>query len=98
MLIKFYLLCCTREILKSKFLTGLCFFPGLICSLGNADVIFLIYVYQRWVYPVDKKRVNEFGFGGEDESQAVTASSSDAISDAAVQNGETTAEGDKKTN
>lgn len=33
-----------------------------------ADVIFLIYLYQRWVYPVDKTRVNEFGFGGEDES------------------------------
>lgn len=32
-----------------------------------ADIIFLIYVYQRWIYPVDKKRVNEFGFGGEDD-------------------------------
>lgn len=31
-------------------------------------MIFLIYLYQRWVYPVDKTRVNEFGFGGEDES------------------------------
>jgi hypothetical protein len=35
-----------------------------------ADVIFLIYVYQRWKYPVDKKRVNEFGFGGEEEPAA----------------------------
>jgi hypothetical protein len=34
------------------------------------DLIFLIYLYQRWKYPVDKKRVNEFGFGGEDEQQA----------------------------
>ncbi|WVZ20022.1 hypothetical protein V8G54_007344 [Vigna mungo] len=34
------------------------------------DLIFLIYLYQRWIYPVDKKRVNEFGFGGEDD-QAV---------------------------
>ncbi|MCI18911.1 cleft lip and palate transmembrane protein-like protein [Trifolium medium] len=26
----------------------------------------------RWIYPVDKKRVNEFGFGGEDDQpQAV---------------------------
>lgn len=33
-----------------------------------SDVIFLIYLYQRWVYPVDKTRVNEFGFGGEDET------------------------------
>jgi hypothetical protein len=45
------------------------FFP-----LFLADLIFLIYVYQRWIYPVDKKRVNEFGFGGEgedDQPQAV---------------------------
>lgn len=25
------------------------------------DIIFLIYLYQRWLYPVDKSRVNEFG-------------------------------------
>ncbi|KAG6628195.1 cleft lip and palate transmembrane protein 1 homolog [Carya illinoinensis] len=36
-------------------------------SVFRDDVIFLIYVYQRWIYPVDKKRVNEFGFGGEDD-------------------------------
>lgn len=35
-------------------------------SVFRDDVIFLIYVYQRWIYPVDKKRVNEFGFGGEE--------------------------------
>lgn len=35
-----------------------------------ADLIFVIYLYQRWIYKVDKKRVNEFGFGGEDD-QAV---------------------------
>lgn len=42
-------------------------------ALFSADVIFLIYLYQRWVYPVDKKRVNEFGFGGEDEGQSSEA-------------------------
>ncbi|KAB2597109.1 cleft lip and palate transmembrane protein 1-like protein [Pyrus ussuriensis x Pyrus communis] len=36
-------------------------------SVFRDDVIFLIYVYQRWIYPVDKKRVNEFGFSGDDE-------------------------------
>ncbi|PIN15789.1 Transmembrane protein [Handroanthus impetiginosus] len=36
-------------------------------SVFRDDVIFLIYLYQRWVYPVDKKRINEFGFGGEDD-------------------------------
>ncbi|KAI7733783.1 hypothetical protein M8C21_023333 [Ambrosia artemisiifolia] len=42
-------------------------------SVFRDDVIFLIYLYQRWAYPVDKKRVNEFGFGGEDEDEAATA-------------------------
>ncbi|XP_010546275.1 PREDICTED: cleft lip and palate transmembrane protein 1 homolog [Tarenaya hassleriana] len=37
-------------------------------SVFRDDVIFLIYLYQRWIYPVDKTRVNEFGFGGEDET------------------------------
>lgn len=23
--------------------------------------VFLVYLYQRWIYPVDKKRANEFG-------------------------------------
>ncbi|XAR51054.1 hypothetical protein NMG60_11005563 [Bertholletia excelsa] len=38
-------------------------------SVFRDDVIFLIYLYQRWIYPVDKKRVNEFGFASEDVSQ-----------------------------
>uniref|UniRef100_A0A4W3KJ81 Lipid scramblase CLPTM1L n=1 Tax=Callorhinchus milii TaxID=7868 RepID=A0A4W3KJ81_CALMI len=25
------------------------------------DVVFLVYLYQRWLYPVDKSRINEFG-------------------------------------
>ncbi|KAL8171833.1 hypothetical protein V2J09_023637 [Rumex salicifolius] len=42
-------------------------------SVFRDDVIFLIYIYQRWIYPVDRKRVNEFGFGGEDEDKAPEA-------------------------
>ncbi|KDP24214.1 hypothetical protein JCGZ_25871 [Jatropha curcas] len=42
-------------------------------SVFRDDVIFLIYLYQRWVYPVDKTRINEFGFGGEDEQQVDSA-------------------------
>lgn len=34
------------------------------------DVIFFIYLYQRWIYRVDYSRVNEFGQGGEDEGEA----------------------------
>ena len=30
------------------------------------DVIFIIYLAQRWLYPVDKSRKNEFGASGED--------------------------------
>ena len=27
------------------------------------DLIFLIFLYQRYIYPIDKKRPNEFGCG-----------------------------------
>jgi hypothetical protein len=33
------------------------------------DVIFFIYLYQRWQYRVDYTRVNEFGQGGEDAEE-----------------------------
>lgn len=26
------------------------------------DIVFFIFLYQRWIYKVDKKRVNEYGF------------------------------------
>ncbi|EEF44529.1 cleft lip and palate transmembrane protein 1 homolog [Ricinus communis] len=42
-------------------------------SVFRDDLIFLIYLYQRWVYPVDKTRINEFGFGGEDDQVATAA-------------------------
>ncbi|XP_070493644.1 putative lipid scramblase CLPTM1 [Chironomus tepperi] len=29
------------------------------------DIVFFIFLYQRWIYKVDKKRVNEFGVTGE---------------------------------
>ena len=38
-------------------------------SVFRDDAIFVIYLYQRWVYRVDMKRVNEFGFGGDDEGK-----------------------------
>ncbi|GAV81644.1 LOW QUALITY PROTEIN: CLPTM1 domain-containing protein [Cephalotus follicularis] len=41
--------------------------PMLHRQSFEVNVIFLIYLYQRWAYPVDKKRVNEFGFAGEDD-------------------------------
>ena len=30
-------------------------------SVFRDDIVFLIYMYQRWIYRVDKKRANEFG-------------------------------------
>lgn len=32
--------------------------------------MFFIFLYQRWIYKVDHKRVNEFGFSGEMEDNA----------------------------
>ncbi|EQK98137.1 Cleft lip and palate transmembrane protein 1 [Ophiocordyceps sinensis CO18] len=36
------------------------------------DVIFFVYIYQRWAYKIDHTRVNEFGQGGEDTEDAGT--------------------------
>lgn len=33
------------------------------------DVVFLVYLYQRWLYPVDKTRVNEFGMVFEEKEE-----------------------------
>uniref|UniRef100_A0A4W6CMN8 CLPTM1 regulator of GABA type A receptor forward trafficking n=1 Tax=Lates calcarifer TaxID=8187 RepID=A0A4W6CMN8_LATCA len=33
------------------------------------DVVFFIYLYQRWIYRVDPNRVNEFGTSGVDHDQ-----------------------------
>jgi hypothetical protein len=40
--------------------------------MSFTDIVFLIYLYQRWIYPVDQTRLNEFGETGE------SASSTDA--------------------
>lgn len=33
------------------------------------DLVFFVYLYQRYLYPVDKKRVNEFGRAYEEEDE-----------------------------
>lgn len=35
------------------------------------DIIFFVFLYQRWQYKVDHKRVNEFGFSKEMEEEAL---------------------------
>lgn len=42
-------------------------------SLSPPDVVFFIYLYQRWIYRVDPNRVNEFGTSGVDQVQNNTA-------------------------
>ncbi|KAG7215559.1 hypothetical protein INR49_022143 [Caranx melampygus] len=42
------------------------------------DVVFFIYLYQRWIYRVDPNRVNEFGTSGLDHDQNNTANAAPA--------------------
>jgi hypothetical protein len=34
------------------------------------DLVFLIYLYQRYLYPIDKARANEYGESFEDKEEA----------------------------
>jgi hypothetical protein len=43
------------------------------------DVIFFIYIYQRWAYKVDYTRVNEFGQGGEEDDANEKKDKPDAL-------------------
>ncbi|KAK0720664.1 cleft lip and palate transmembrane 1 [Lasiosphaeris hirsuta] len=38
-------------------------------STFRDDIIFFIYIYQRWAYRIDYTRVNEFGQGGDEETE-----------------------------
>ena len=59
------------------------------------DVIFFIYLYQRWAYRIDYTRVNEFGQGGDDDELADKKEDKDkaAIADAAEEKSEATTSG-----
>ncbi|KAK2144736.1 hypothetical protein LSH36_735g01073 [Paralvinella palmiformis] len=41
------------------------------------DIVFVIYLYQRYLYPVDRTRVNEFGQSFEDEKEKKEESKKD---------------------
>nr|XP_019533088.2 cleft lip and palate transmembrane protein 1 homolog [Aedes albopictus] len=44
------------------------------------DIVFFIFLYQRWIYKVDSKRINEFGFSAEMlEEQAAKSKQTNAI-------------------
>merc|ERR1712054_142152 len=34
------------------------------------DIVFFIYLYQRWIYPVDRKRASEFSVGDDVREKA----------------------------
>lgn len=45
------------------------------------DIVFFVFLYQRWIYKTDPKRINEFGYSGEMEENvqnqlAITAETS----------------------
>jgi hypothetical protein len=43
------------------------------------DVIFFIFLYQRWIYKTDHTRINEFGFSGEVDYEATDDTNTKAI-------------------
>ncbi|GMF15022.1 unnamed protein product [Phytophthora lilii] len=49
-------------------------------SCFRDDLIFFIYLYQRWKYPVDAKRTNEFGQGPAEDEDASNAIEGAAVS------------------
>ena len=51
---------------------------SVLLLLSRDDVIFLIYLYQRWIYRVDMTRVNEFGFSGQQAEERDAAAAVDA--------------------
>ncbi|EGT56051.1 hypothetical protein CAEBREN_26358 [Caenorhabditis brenneri] len=38
-------------------------------NFSSDDIVFLVYLYQRWLYPVDYSRINEFGEGGDEQKK-----------------------------
>ncbi|XP_054003357.1 putative lipid scramblase CLPTM1 isoform X1 [Hylaeus anthracinus] len=45
------------------------------------DIVFFIFLYQRWIYKTDHTRVNEFGFSGEMEANIINEKKQQAIKD-----------------
>ena len=59
------------------------------CLFFFVDIVFFIYLYQRWIYRVDPKRVNEFGTSGEDVNiQGAVTSENSAAPDPSISAGE----------
>ena len=50
-------------------------------SCFRDDLVFAVFLYQRWVYRVDMSRVNEFGHRGDGSEQAADDATADAHTD-----------------
>jgi len=59
------------------------------------DVVFFCYLYQRYLYPVDKSRINEFGFSADDDDKQAAGDESSGSEDESVK--EEVSPEDKKT-
>jgi len=53
------------------------------------DVVFFVYLYQMWLYPIDKTRANEFGRAYADEDDNGPGAAADAAPPAALADGST---------
>ena len=48
-------------------------------SVFRDDLVFLVYIYQRWIYRVDPKRANEFGCAAALSVRSVTRAVSSVL-------------------
>ena len=51
-------------------------------SCFRDDIVFAVFLYQRWVYRVDMSRLNEFGHRGEEATDEGVADAADAAAGA----------------
>lgn len=56
--------------------------------LFHTDIVFFIYLYQRWIYRVDPKRINEFGTSGEDANIKGAVTGENSALDPSISHGE----------
>ncbi|CAH3040787.1 unnamed protein product [Porites lobata] len=56
------------------------------------DIVFFIALYQRWIYPIDPKRVNEFGTTGEMVDSTAVAADQESKESKVNENGAVTTE------
>jgi len=67
-------------------------------SCFRDDIIFLIFLYQKWIYRTDYSRVNEYGFKKKDEAAIEgTDNSEDAVSADGASSGSQSDEVDPQT-